>query len=213
MSLSLRRVGILTAVAAMVAAFLVAAGRPADAIGHNHERSYLVTVENLTETQLFTPTVVATHDSRSRIFRTGRPASAGVQALAENGGVPILVDELTGAAGVHDVQVAGDAPIGPGESVQTIVTADRGIRRLSAAAMLICTNDGFAGVSKLTLPRVYGEVRAVYGIAYDAGTEKNTESYADLVPPWWGWTRPFSASAGLDSPVWPRSSQGGTRSA
>ena len=80
MSLSLRRVGILTAIAAMVAAFIVAVGRPADAAGGHHERSYLVTVENLTETQLFTPTVVATHDWRSQIFRTGRPASDGVQA-------------------------------------------------------------------------------------------------------------------------------------
>ena len=48
MSLSLRIVGILVAVAAMVAAFIVAAGRPADAAAGHHERSYLVTVENLT---------------------------------------------------------------------------------------------------------------------------------------------------------------------
>ncbi len=183
MSLSLRRVGILVAVAAMVAAFIVAAGRPADAAAGHHERSYLVTVENLTETQLFTPTVVATHDWRSQVFRTWRPASDGIQALAENGGVPVLVDELTGARGVYDVEVAGEGPIGPGESVQTVVTAGRTAWRLSAAAMLICTNDGFAGASKLTLPKEYGEVRAVYGIAYDAGTERNTESYGDLVPP------------------------------
>ena len=181
MSLSLRRVGILTVVAAMAAAFLVAISLPAGAAA-GHSRSYLVTVENLTETQLFTPAVVATH-SGNAVYKVGTPASPGIQGIAENGDVPGLVGELEAAGNVSDVQVAGEAPIAPGESVQTIVTAERGAWRLSAAAMLICTNDGFAGATKLKLPSQYGEVRAVYGLAYDAGTEINTEDYDDLVPP------------------------------
>ena len=117
------------------------------------------------------------------MYQVGRPASAGIQGLAENGDVPGLAGELEAADNVSDVQVAGAAPIAPGESVQTIITAERGAWRLSAAAMLICTNDGFAGATKLKLPSQYGEVRAVYGLGYDAGTEINTENYEDLVPP------------------------------
>ena len=66
MSMSLRRVGILTAVAAMAAAFMVAVSLPAGAAS-SHSRSYLVTVENLTETQLLTPAVVATHSGNARV--------------------------------------------------------------------------------------------------------------------------------------------------
>jgi hypothetical protein len=182
MSLSLRSLGILIAAATTAAAFVVAAGVPADAAAAGHDRSYLVTVENLTETQLLTPAVVATHRGNA-VFRAGTEASAGIQGLAENGDVPGLVAELEAADTVSAVAVAGDAPIAPGGSVQTVVTAAPGAWRLSAAAMLICTNDGFGGATKIKLPSRHGEVRAVYGLAYDAGTEVNTERYEDLVPP------------------------------
>ena len=108
--------------------------------------------------------------------------SAGLQALAENGGVPDLVAELGGTAGFDDVVVAGSAPIGPGDSAEVLVTAGPGTTRLSVAAMLICTNDGFGAVDRIPLPR-YGEMTATYGVAFDAGTEINTEDYDDLVPP------------------------------
>ena len=75
MSISLRRVGILTVAAAVAAAFLVAVGLPAGA-SVGHDRSYLVTVENLTETQLLTPTVVATH--RGPSFYQPRKAASAV---------------------------------------------------------------------------------------------------------------------------------------
>jgi len=182
MSLSSRRVGILIAVAAMVAAFVVVASNPVQA-ADGHTRIYRVTVENLTQNQSFTPGVVATHSRDVRVFRPGRAASKGLQQLAENGGVPVLAEELGGVAGVSDVQVAGAEPIAPGESVEVLISADPGAWRLSLAAMLICTNDGFAGVSKIGLPGHLGRTNVTYGIAYDAGTEINTESYVDLVPP------------------------------
>jgi hypothetical protein len=181
MSMSSRSLGILTAVIATVAALIVAIGLPAEATS-GHRRSYVVTVENLTETQSLTPAVVVVHRGNA-VFRVGRQASAGIQGLAENGDVPGLVAELEASANVSAVRVAGSAPIGPGESVETIVTAEPGAWRLSAAAMLICTNDGFGGATKIKLPSQYGEVRIVEGVAYDAGTEINTEEYEDLVPP------------------------------
>ena len=49
--------------------------------------------------------------------------------------------------------------------------------------MLICTNDGFAGLDSVRLPRHLGQTLTVYGNAYDAGTEINTEDFADIVPP------------------------------
>ena len=49
--------------------------------------------------------------------------------------------------------------------------------------MLICTNDGFTGLDSLRLPRTGGVPTVAYLNAYDAGTEINTESFDDLVPP------------------------------
>ena len=52
---------------------------------------------------------------------------------------------------------------------------------LSAAFMLICTNDGFSGVDSLMLPA--SGSTTVETNAYDAGSEQNTEDFADIVPP------------------------------
>jgi len=54
--------------------------------------------------------------------------------------------------------------------------------RFSLASMLICTNDGFAGLDSRKLPTHPGQTRTYMVRALDAGTEINTELLADLVP-------------------------------
>jgi hypothetical protein len=179
----LKRTSVLSAALAVAVALFAVPAVASQNARADTDRSYLVTVENLTDYQSLTPAVVATHNGGSRVFRVGGSASDGLQQLAENGGVPVLAGELAATSGFDAVEVAGAAPIGPGESVSVLITAGPGVWRLSAATMLICTNDGFGGVGRLTLPRTYGAVHAGYGVAYDAGTEINTENYADLVPP------------------------------
>ncbi len=146
-------------------------------------RRYEVTVTNLTTGQIMTPYVVATHDDSYRLFDRGVYASNGLQQVAENGDVPVLVAELAANPAVNDVQVAAPAagpPVFPGQSVSAVVEAASASRYLSVAGMLICTNDGFGGVSGVKLPN---QSKTVYAYAWDAGTEINTESYSDLVPP------------------------------
>lgn len=176
-----RRIAVLGVVAALVMALLAVTG-PVQASGGS-DRTYEVTVENLTDGQLVTPVVAATHRPWFRLFRVGRPATDGVQQLAENGGVPVLVAELEANRRVGDVEVVGSAPIAPGASAMADITANHRWDRLSLAGMLICTNDGFAGLSSVRLPRWTGQSRVIYARAYDAGTEINTEDYDDLVPP------------------------------
>ena len=175
--------------AALVLTFALAASMaiavaPAAATGSDaHDYTYRVTVENLTDGQPLTPVVAAAHESGFKVFKRGHEASNGIQQLAENGGVPVLVDELSGNGNVESVAVIGSAPIAPGESATALISTDRWHRRLSVASMLICTNDGFAGRSSVRLPSRVGNERTFYAQAYDAGTEINTELYADLVPP------------------------------
>jgi hypothetical protein len=49
--------------------------------------------------------------------------------------------------------------------------------------MLVCTNDGFGGIDGNRLPTRIGSERTYQARAFDAGTEMNTELFADLVPP------------------------------
>ncbi len=149
-----------------------------------HESAtFRVTITNLTPNELLTPFVVATYRGHGRVFHPRRHASAGLRELAENGGVGVFADELSRRRGVGAVAVAGAAPVAAGASVSVDITARRGTPRLSVVGMIICSNDGFAGVAGARLPRHVGETVTVYGDAYDAGTEINTEAYADLVPP------------------------------
>ncbi len=174
-----------TAALALVLAVpaLVAAPVGASDEGDDGPVTYRITVENLTAGQPLTPVVAAASDGDFRLFRRGRTASAGLQQLAENGGVPALAAEAAGNSHVDAVEVIGSAPIGPGGSVSQLVTLPEESEHLSLAAMLVCTNDGFAGVSRLHLPEKAGKVKTVWAKAFDAGTEINTEAYADIVPP------------------------------
>ena len=149
--------------------------------------AYDVTIKNLTHTQPFTPAVIATHRSNAELFATGKTASPEIRNVAENGDVPGLVQWWHDNADASQVAVAFGGgehpPIMPGESFTITIVADRGADQLSIASMLICTNDGFTGGAGLPLPRAFGETATYMARAYDAGTERNTEDFADLVPP------------------------------
>lgn len=162
-----------------------------------NDKTYKVTVTNLTTGQIMTPYVVATHQGSLNLFQVGSAASHGLQEVAENGNVPALVAELEGNSAVGDVAVAApDAgpPVFPGQSVSTYITAPKGAQKLSVAGMLICSNDGFGGVNRVNLPG--NGTATFYGRGYDAGTEINTEEYADLVPPCDG-----SGESGMTNPA------------
>lgn len=169
------------AIAVALVVAIIAFATPARA-SSNDPTTYRVTIENLTENQTITPGVVASHEPSFRVFKRNQPASNGIAQLSENGGVPVLVDELSAESSVADVAVAGDAPIAPGGSASTLITTTSSASRVSVAAMLICSNDGFAGVSSIQTSS-HGSEATAYGRAYDAGSEINTQDFDDLVPP------------------------------
>ncbi len=151
--------------------------------GSDSTAEYTIEFENLTGGQYFTPPNFAIHDRSFDLFSRNRPATAGLQAVAENGGVPVLAAELQAAVDDQGKGVSGvgaDGPIGPGEAVTFTVESSE--RRLSIASMIICTNDGFAGLDARALPRQDGQIRTYFLLAHDAGTELNTEAREDLVP-------------------------------
>ena len=140
---------------------------------------YSVTIENLTDGQPFTPPVLVAHSGDMDLFETGEAASDEVRQIAENGNNDPLVALANGSSAVVAV-VAHDAPIMPGERATLSISAPAGMY-LSAVFMLICTNDGFSGVDSWMLPASGSQT--VETNAYDAGSEQNTEDFADIVPP------------------------------
>ncbi len=176
--IALRKSALAVAAAIAVAALALVAAAVSPAAGQQVV-TYSVTIENLTSGQPFTPPVVAAHTSGMDVFDVGQAASAEVQAIAENGNNDPLVALLGGSAAVLD-SATGTAPVKPGESATIMVEAPAG-SLLSVVFMLICTNDGFSGVDSRTLLASGSDT--VDRDAYDAGTENNTEDFADIVPP------------------------------
>jgi hypothetical protein len=181
-----RRMGLAAVAAAAVA---LAAAPAAEA---KRADAFEVTFTDLASGQPLTPAVAATHRGSDELFRVGDPATIGLKEIAENGNNAPMLSRLASDRDVSDFVEAPGGPLVPagspgdamfGQSTTFTITADRGARRLSLASMLICTNDGFTGVNSLRLPSKVGESVTVETTAYDAGTEANTEDFADMVPP------------------------------
>lgn len=150
------------------------------------KRTYQVTVVNLTEGQWFTPPVIATHEKEFRLFERRQAATFEVKEIAENGNLQPMIDSLTDNKWVSDFQVAvaGDPPpLMPKGLVTIEITANSDHDVLSMVSMLICTNDGFGGTDSMRLPKRVGASRISQVRGWDAGTEINTEDFADIVPP------------------------------
>ena len=158
------------------------------------EREYEVTITDLTSGQPLTPPVVATHRQKHAVFDVGQPASVGVREIAENGNSAPLLAFLD-ADPLNQFGAFGESSTGPlvppgvpgdgmfDQSATLSLESDNRAKRLSWVSMLICTNDGFTGVDGLKLPGKVGKSTTAQTNSYDAGTERNTEDYADIVPP------------------------------
>ncbi|AUV82815.1 hypothetical protein C2R22_15180 [Salinigranum rubrum] len=152
---------------------------------------YRVTVANLTPYQPFTPPAVALHRPTVEVFSVGDPANVAVQEIAENGNLGPLSDLIASTDDIRGAAV-GDAPLvpasDPGDTgfshyAELHLEADPSARYLSFISMLVATNDGFVGLDTVPLPIQRNSSVTYYPQGYDAGTEMNTEMFADLVPP------------------------------
>lgn len=162
---------------------------------------YRITITNLTGGQPMSPPVVATHRSQGALWHLSDPASFGVKEIAENGNNSPLLDDLRLArvrGRIFDYVQLASSPMFPGplvpagraasgtfpRSVTGRIRADlRRARRLSFVSMLVCTNDGFTGTDGVLLPSRRGKSRTVRAVAYETRTERNTEVFANIMPP------------------------------
>jgi hypothetical protein len=159
-------------------------------------KKYNVTINNLTSGQPLTPPVVATHRKALDVFELGEPASFEVKEIAENGNVTPLAAALAANKHVFESKVGAGPIFHGGGTLNFEIHASPPAKYLSFVSMLICTNDGFTGLDAQRLPKKIGDSVTVSLGAYDAGTEINTEDFADIVPPCQGLVGVMSGDAG-----------------
>ncbi len=141
-------------------------------------KTYDVTVMNINSgKQGLSPLVIATHPASAHAWQLGQVASPGTALLAREGMPDMLAAELQSQATA--VMTTG-AHLLPGDGITVRITAKDG-DTLSAATMLIETNDGFTGLD--SVPLTDGTTETV---AYDAGAEDNTELAVDVPGPPFG---------------------------
>lgn len=141
-----------------------------------------VTTTNLTAAQPLSPIALIAHADTLRVFTIGEAASAGLELLAEGGDNSGLLDELEGRG-----QTSGEAPLGPGASETLTLeldSDDTAATALSVVTMLVNTNDAITGFTGMDLSSLaVGESMTVEAVAYDAGTEANTEAAGTIPGP------------------------------
>lgn len=141
-------------------------------------RTYKVTITNATNKQVITPPLLITHNRHFRLFEVTGVASDGLVVLAETGNPAPLHAEVAGASGVFDT-IAASAPVVYGTSASFEISAPKRAM-LTFSGMLATTNDAFAAVNAVPLPKK----RARYfAYTYDAGSEINNESCAYIPGP------------------------------
>ncbi|MDE0687607.1 MAG: spondin domain-containing protein, partial [Candidatus Poribacteria bacterium] len=153
-----------------------------------------ITLTNLTEGehgvsgQTFSPAIFAAHPTGVKLAEVGQPASELIVALAEGGDVSGLA-AFAEAAGAN-VAIAMNADgtrryTMPGQSTTVTVTADMVNSSLSVGSMLVSTNDAF--IAAIDVPLFDADGMPVSTtldlMAYDAGSEDNTEMASDIPGP------------------------------
>ncbi|MCJ8282347.1 MAG: spondin domain-containing protein [Rivularia sp. ALOHA_DT_140] len=159
------------------------------------QRQIKVTIENLAPEQgtFLTPFWVGFHNGNFDLYDRGRPASPGLESLAEDGSTALISQEfdLSGDGSIDDTVTGpeGNAagPIDPGEittATFTLDSDDPNSQFFSYASMLLPSNDAFVANGNPEAIRIFDDEGNFIGADFiiagnqvlDAGTEVNDEA-------------------------------------
>ena len=138
-----------------------------------------------------TPFFAGFHDGSFDLYDRGAVASAGLEALAEDGNNAVAAAELVAAdADAQSVNVVGDrGPIVAGERATAVLDVDGASNGfLDVGSMVLPSNDAFVGTgNSVQLFDAYGRFLGARTLVFeggdvlDAGTEVNTERDAAFI--------------------------------
>ncbi len=148
--------------------------------------SFDVSVTNLTGAQPLSPVAVIAHQDGYTVFVVGVSATVGLEELAEGGDNTALLSEADADANVV-ATASGAAPIGPAGSETInieVLETDLPDLLISVSTMLVNTNDAISGINGVAVgDMAVGDVVSLRAIAYDSGTEANTELAGEIPGP------------------------------
>ena len=139
---------------------------------------YKVTITNAMQANTLAPVLVATHASGMSFFKVGDAPDDELAWLSEAGNGNPMKDKLLLNPLVSDAQIS-DGGIPAGQSKVVIVTASKSAKSLSVGSMIGRSNDGFAGLRDMPLPKRQRSVTYTAD-GYDAGAESNDETVATV---------------------------------
>ena len=134
---------------------------------------------NLTANQPMSPLAVVLHSSGD-FWQIGQPVSVAIEALAEGGDNSGML-----ASATADNSASTSGILLPG-ATDTVFISSTNFSNLylSAATMLVNTNDAFSGVNKVAVDTLaVGDGLSFRTAAYDAGTESNSEMLGTIPGP------------------------------
>jgi hypothetical protein len=148
--------------------------------------SFDVTVTNLSNAQPLSPVAIVAHQGGYSVFTVGMAATAGLETLAEGGDNSVLIAEADADMMVMATSM-GAAPIGPAGSETisvTVLESELPGLTISVSTMLVNTNDAITGINGASVgDMLAGESMTWRTVAYDAGTEANSEQAAHIPGP------------------------------
>lgn len=142
--------------------------------------TYSVTVTNLTANQPMSPLILVAHNGESKLWQAGESVSVAIEKMAEGGDTADIA-----ALEVIDESVNGAGMLMPGMSETLSITLNEDmVSHLSLATMLVNTNDAFTGVNGYDISELEVNMpMTMRSMAYDAGTEANSEAKGTIPGP------------------------------
>jgi len=138
----------------------------------SNETQYSLKIKNITAAQPMSPLAVVVHNSSYNLFTVGNSASIELEKLAESGDNSLVINTVN----TNIEQTKSSSSLLTPSSVQDInITSNS--KYISLATMLVNTNDAFAGLNSYDISAIgVGKSVEINLIAYDAGTESNSET-------------------------------------
>lgn len=144
--------------------------------------TFRIMLTNLSANQPMSPLGVIVHNGGYQAWSIGTAASIGLEELAEGGDNTTF---LTEAANNGYITQSTSGVLLPGMTDVIDIEVDlTSVDTLSAATMLVNTNDAFTGLTGVPIAMLAkGESISHYMPIYDAGTEFNTEANGTIPGP------------------------------
>lgn len=144
--------------------------------------SYQVEVKNLTNAQPLSPIGLAV-GQELMMWEAGETADVALEKLAEGGDNSDWLQQAE-ANGAW-TSLSGEGPVMPGTTATLMLDfqAESPMAKLALVTMLVNTNDAFTGLNGVMLPQVVGESLSWQAMAWDAGTEANSEAAGTIPGP------------------------------